>query len=117
MDDSKAEQQINTTGASADISRSSPRYLTYKQLSEQTGFSVSTLRRRKDEGNLPYFQAGGPRKRIVFPADVVERCLQHSTEDSPSPEAMPDAPVPVTRRGPRPKWQQTSSTKKPRTNP
>ncbi len=87
--------------------------LSYAELSQRTGISVPTLRRRVEEGKLPFFQPGGPRTRIVFPPDVVEQ-LTHVqpalAEPFPEPSTPPVAPDPPTpppakRRGPQPKWR------------
>jgi excisionase family DNA binding protein len=81
-----------------------PAYLSYEELSAATGISTSTLRRRVRDGQLPFFQPGGHRTRVVFPADVVERLLQMSTKPStPSSELQPPPPT-VIQYGPRPKW-------------
>jgi excisionase family DNA binding protein len=85
--------------------------LSYEEVSAQTGLSLSTLRRRVQEGKLPFIQPGGRRTRVVFPADVVERLLQHPTD---SPEIEPVLPSPEPARstarpvphGPKPKWLQ-----------
>src|SRR5213078_4633777 len=49
------------------------RYLTYDELSKITGISLSTLRRRVKDGSIPCIQPGGPRTRVVFPLDVLDR--------------------------------------------
>jgi excisionase family DNA binding protein len=87
--------------------------LSYAELSKRTGISVPTLRRRVDEGKLPFFQPGGPRTRIVFPADVVEQLthVQPTLAEPPpepsTPSTTPESPTPATpkRRGPQPKWR------------
>jgi excisionase family DNA binding protein len=76
--------------------------LTYTELSELTGISQSTLRRRVKQGTIPFLQPGGPRTRVVFPIDVIDRLTQAS---QPIPQAQP-APEKKTRRlGPEPKWK------------
>jgi excisionase family DNA binding protein len=79
-----------------------PAYLSYRQLSARTGLSVSTLRRRVRDGTLQYFQPGGSRTRIIFAADVVERCLDDGAA-GPAIAQSHQAP-PTRRRGPKPKW-------------
>jgi excisionase family DNA binding protein len=82
-------------------------YLTYDELHVKTGLSLSTLRRRVKEGRLPFFQPGGPRTRVVFPADVIERLLSSVPirEQPQEPAPMPSSPA--GPRGPRPKWLQS----------
>jgi hypothetical protein len=48
------------------------RPLTIRELKEETGLSISTLRRRVKDGSIPVIQAGGPGKKLLFPATVVE---------------------------------------------
>jgi excisionase family DNA binding protein len=81
-----------------------PAYLSYEELSSRTGLSISTLRRRVSDGTLPCFQPGGSRTRVVFPVDIVERCLQAGAAAIPAQSVMPESP-PMPRRGPRPRWQ------------
>jgi excisionase family DNA binding protein len=102
-DDIQAEQTVAPSHASLHA------YLNYKELSADTGISVSTLRRRVQAGQLPFFQPGGRRTRVVFPADLVERLLQSPTE---SPALSPETPPPPTnaiRHGPPPKWIRETS--------
>jgi excisionase family DNA binding protein len=82
-----------------------PACLSYAELSAQTGFSLSTLRRRVREGKLPFIQPGGPRSRIAFPADTVARLL-NSISESTTSSREPRPAAPPRPRGPRPKWLQ-----------
>lgn len=81
------------------------RYLTIPELAAATGMSVSTIGRLKKRGLLPFFQPGGPRSRVLFPADAVEQACLHGRlpEDSPGvDDAAADETAP--KRGPRPRW-------------
>jgi excisionase family DNA binding protein len=80
-------------------------YLTIAELAATTGMSVSTLGRLKKRGLLPFFQPGGPRSRVLFPADAVERTFLYGRKPEDSSgvdDAADDETAP--RRGPRPKW-------------
>jgi hypothetical protein len=104
MEDRKHRQAGNHPPSDAAARNSAPALLTYQDLHLKTGFSLSTLRRRVKEGRIPFFQPGGPRTRVVFPADVVELLLSQSpvSEQPQTPVAAP--PSPAAQRGPRPKW-------------
>jgi len=80
-------------------------YLDIVELSVATGLSISTINRLKKQGKIPCYQPGGPRTRVLFPADAIEgrSCIQSSIDVAP-PSAEPgDADVPGTdlsRRAP-----------------
>jgi excisionase family DNA binding protein len=79
------------------------RFLSITELAAATGFSVSTLRRLQQKGVLPFYQPGGPRTRLVFPADAIERCVEAGSACLPTP--LPPSEQPAARqRGPKPKW-------------
>ena len=95
----------NRSDAAAKESRRS--CLSYEEVRAQTGLSLSTLRRRVQEGTVPFMQPGGPRTRVFFPPDIVERLLQQAQrEPAPSPAALPfqAATDATAHRGPKPKW-------------
>ena len=52
------------------------KYLDIKQLSRQTGLSVSTVHRLKNAGKIPYFQPAGKCGKLLFPPDAIERAAQ-----------------------------------------
>jgi excisionase family DNA binding protein len=79
--------------------------LTVEELSQLTGLSVSTIRRRVKDGTIPFLQPGGPRSRIAFPADIVERLLQITSHRSPDTEPIAEMPPVKPQCGPQPKWQ------------
>jgi len=99
MDGPSSEERLN-------VKR---RFLTRKELSRQTGLSLATLQRYKDDEKIPFFQPGGRGARVVFPLDAIEaaRRLQFQARLNPQQNnamARPVARIP----GPQPRW----STKK-----
>ncbi|MBL8826022.1 MAG: helix-turn-helix domain-containing protein [Planctomycetaceae bacterium] len=83
--------------------RTSPRFVDIKELSQQSGLSVSTITRLKNAGQIPFYQPGGKRSRVLFPIDAIE------AGGSPT---MPPIPVtetphqsPDRRKGPTPLWK------------
>ncbi len=82
------------------------RYLTIEELSAATTFSVSTIRRLVKKRVIVGHQPGGPRHRIVFPPEAIERVVRLATQaegaDAPSPSRS--GPPQNPSRGPRPKW-------------
>src|ERR1700676_619988 len=79
--------QTNSALAPSSNANAGPKYLNYEELRDQTGLSLSTLRRLVKAGRLPFFQPGGPRTRIIFPADVIERALRSLTVSPLPPES------------------------------
>ena len=77
------------------------RYLTIEELSLATTLSVSTLRRLLKKGLIASHQPGGPRTRIIFRPDAIERASEAAAPagGQPAPD-VGDAPP----RGPRPRW-------------
>jgi excisionase family DNA binding protein len=106
MDDSDHFREASQTAHSS--GESVPRrYLSYQELSGMAGLSVSTLRRLVKNGQLPFFQPGGPGTRIVFAADVLERLIQptpRSAQESQKAFARTKAGTPP---GPQPKWMRS----------
>jgi excisionase family DNA binding protein len=83
-----------------------PRVLTYEELSGLTGISISTLRRRVADGSIPYLQPGGPRTRVAFPIDILERLLRQQTHLTglTGPKQRQHR---VMKHGPAPKWMKS----------
>lgn len=102
MDDTRAQPGYQESSQTLPSGAGERRYLTYEELSALTGLSLSTLRRRVLDGTIPFFQPGGPRTRVVFPADVVDRLMEPA---APLPQPLPPK---TQRRGPQPKWQRHS---------
>jgi excisionase family DNA binding protein len=91
--------------ATLNSSTRNQRCLSIKELSAHTGLSESTIRRRVKDGTLPFIQPGGPRTRVVFPADIQERLLSSAEPTTKSTEGQPSIDSsPPAKRGPRPKW-------------
>ena len=59
-------------------------YLTIRQLSERTGYSVTQLRRLVKSKVLPYLQPAGTGGKLLFKPDAVERAAkaQQAARDS-----------------------------------
>ena len=80
--------------------------LNIDELSAKSGLSLSTLRRRLREGKLPYLQPGGPRTRVLFPADILDRLVNQTPAILASQPDAVTLPKPAsTARGPQPRWQ------------
>jgi excisionase family DNA binding protein len=79
-------------------------YLSAEELSALTGLSLSTIRRLKDAGKIPFFQPAGKCGRLLFPADAMEQAAQ-----APKPQGAPiaDAERPTRLSGRQPKWTQS----------
>lgn len=75
-----------------------------KELSQQYGLSVSTIRRLKDAGKIPFFQPAGKCGRLLFPADAIERAAQSLGSQT---IATSDADRPTRLSGRAPKWMQS----------
>ena len=73
------------------------RYLTIKELSEQSGFSVTQIRRWVAAGKIAYFQPGGKGGKLRFPPDTLERRSAEEPFDN-------DAEEEILLPGRRPKW-------------
>lgn len=73
-------------------------YLTIRELSAKTSFSVSQLRRLARQGRIPCFQPGGKGGKLLFPPDAIEQCLA----DAPNPDgdAAPETQKPLSGRCP-----------------
>jgi excisionase family DNA binding protein len=77
---------------------------TIKEFAKRNGMSAPTVRRRLREGNLPYFQPGGPRHRILIPHDALARsqpeypALRHQQQPNQKSDAGTRLP------GPQPAW-------------
>ena len=88
------------------------RFFSIAEFAELSGLSISTVRRRLRDGSLPIVQPGGPRTRVLVPADVLKAPVKARAnmgpmdEKSTSIDATESAPrhqKPIIP-GPRPKW-------------
>jgi excisionase family DNA binding protein len=84
-------------------------FFTVAQFAAHLGLSDKTLRRRIREGSLPYFQPGGPKTKILIPADAL-----HQRADIPlsGREITPNQAEPFNEQeprpalpGPKPRWR------------
>jgi hypothetical protein len=79
------------------------KYLDINQFSRQTGLSVSTVRRLKNEGKIPFFQPSGKCGKLLFPADALERAAQAAV---PLSTKTASAEQSARLAGRLPKWMQ-----------
>ena len=89
---------------------SSAQYLSPEQFSELSGLSIATIRRYVRACKLPFVQPGGPRGRILIPADALARLAMPRIEQPAqsmatevTAEGRPEGPAP--RRRPVPAWR------------
>jgi excisionase family DNA binding protein len=81
-----------------------------EEFAERSLLSVSTVRRRINDGSLPYVQPGGFRTRILIPADALTALLhgsqQGSTASEPRREYSSNSSEVTPERlpGPEPRW-------------
>jgi hypothetical protein len=96
------------TGESSDAGSGCRRFVSIEELSEATTLSISTLRRLFKRGLLVGYQPGGPRSRIIFPIDAIEKAPKAATVESKSVPGESSPPSANSKRGPRPKWMDMS---------
>jgi excisionase family DNA binding protein len=80
-DDSRESPRIDSA-----LIRNARAYLSVRELAQLSGLSELTIRRLLRAGKIPCFQPGGPRCRVLVPADALERL-----GDSASPENFKNA--------------------------
>jgi hypothetical protein len=83
------------------------RFLSPQEFSGLSGLSLATVHRYLKRGKLPFRQPGGPRGRILIPADAlllsdVTPQVPRPTEAAAESTPLPTSPVPLS--GPRPRW-------------
>ena len=83
------------------------KYITIKELSATSRFSVTQLRRLAKDGKIPFFQLGGVGGKLLFPSNAVELA---ATQISNDPGEKSSKPLP----GRGPGWMQTKSNNKER---
>jgi hypothetical protein len=90
------------------------RYISIQDLSEISGLSVSTLRRRVLDGSLVAAQPGGRRTRLLFPIDILDRLMPtkdqavtatFTVKTDLSAVAGTQESIP----GPKPKWTRSQT--------
>jgi len=90
------------------FTNSQPRYIDVHELSARSGLSVSTLRRLKKQGKIPFFQPAGPGGRVLFAPDAIERASQQ-VDIQQQPQA--GSTIPTSRlAGRRPNWMHGPET-------
>ena len=88
-----------------------PKHLSPQEFSQQSGLSIASVRRYLRDGKLPFAQPGGPRGRILIPADALARIATHRMDrlsapphaSAPAVEGRAEGPSP--RPGPVPAWR------------
>ena len=90
------------------------RYISIQDLSEISGLSVSTLRRRVLDGSLAAAQPGGRRTRLLFPVDILDRLMPTKDQAATEPLAVTTDFSAVARTqesipGPKPKWTRSQT--------
>ena len=60
------------------------KYLTIKELSNLTGFSVTQLRRMASAGRIPCHQPGGKGGKLLFSPDAIEKCGSSDSQSTPN---------------------------------
>jgi excisionase family DNA binding protein len=93
-------------------------YLSPAEFADLCGLSVETVRRRLRDGGLPRVQPGGPRTRLLIPADALDRALTAASasgrpDTGPGPDTAPQPPPtsPAPLPGPAPKWRRATGTR------
>jgi hypothetical protein len=111
IDDIAVTGELSRRIAMMNVAGTLPDYLTLEQFCHHSGLSESTIRRRARDGSLPVVQIGGKGKRLLFPADSLERvqAAPFSTmSDKVESSSLTSSTVvsTTTPAGPRPRWTQ-----------
>lgn len=80
-------------------------YITIPEFAQRVSLSTKTIRRRIESGDLPAWQPGGPRTRVLIPVS----CLaQDNTLTDESSHVHSNLPNKKSRKlsGPTPNWMQ-----------
>jgi len=107
-------------GASRIVGQNAWRWLTVKEFAAVFRLSKSTLRRRMEDGSIPYIQLGGRGHRVLIPENAVDLYQNQPVEDcrnaldieSGETVVRADGAMasPMGQRdkipGPAPKWKQ-----------
>lgn len=80
--------------------------LSPREAAKWLGVSIQTLRRRLDDGSIPFIQHGGRRCRIAIPVSALSSiAFSNATPDDRSYTAHHPASEKATKlSGPAPKW-------------
>jgi hypothetical protein len=89
------------------------KYLSPREYSTLTGLSMATVQRRLSTKQIPFFQPGGRRSRVLIPVDALQAQAEEtgpepSTNGSAGPQTVRD-PKPAIKKqshlpGPQPRW-------------
>ncbi len=94
---------------------SRPSFYSPEEFAAQTGLSIATVRRYIDKGKLPSVQPGGPRSRILIPADALDQLARRAVVESSPAAALEPVPdpgsrsTPTRRPGPTPRWRRQAN--------
>ncbi|WP_339745343.1 hypothetical protein [uncultured Rubinisphaera sp.] len=84
--------------------QNSSSFFSINEFVAKTGMSLSTVHRRIRGGDIQTYQPGGPKTRILIPAEELNTSYSHrsSTESA----LLYDRPQTANKkRGPKPRWQ------------
>lgn len=76
-------------------------YLSLEEFCAHTGLSEATVRRLCRKGQLPFHQPGGPRTKLLFDPDALER-VGAGSQTQPQQSVVDPTPV---IPGPAPRWR------------
>jgi hypothetical protein len=86
-----------------------PKYLSRRQLANQSGLSEATIQRLKAAKRIPFYQPGGAGTRVVFPPNAIEIACAEEQKNSPpqtrSVNSADQGSVARRRPGPSPRWR------------
>ncbi|MCA9094196.1 MAG: hypothetical protein KDA68_11955 [Planctomycetaceae bacterium] len=72
------------------------RFYSVEEFSRQSGLSPATIRRRIKDGQLPSYQPGGPRTKVLIPASAWDSVAVTAPNVPLTSAPQPEAPVEAT---------------------
>jgi hypothetical protein len=84
-----------------------PCYIDIAELSRRTGLSVSTIRRLKEQGNIPCYQPAGKCGKLLFPVDAIERSAGQPPVSDPADTSGHFHASSGRLSGPAPAWMRS----------
>jgi hypothetical protein len=63
------------------------KHVSPQEFSDQSGLSIASVRRYLRGGKLPFVQPGGPRGRVLIPADALAQLAVHGGGSTSPPTA------------------------------
>lgn len=111
MDDRQSRQSL-TAGQEHQPSSAphQPACFTLSELIAMTKLSESTLRRRVKDGSIPCIQPGGPRTRMLFSPDILDRLAAASSSQIEPVAASPVLQPKPKLSGPVPNWRRMDAS-------